>query len=219
MKRIALFVLAPVLTSLALVMSFVSPASADVLNFWGNICWSATTQCMNQAGGIKGNFVQFWAHTKQGEPNNDWNVWRPDPATISWVSCSTGYPFGGKVSTATCNSWGINGDPVEKFAWAPRRTGSGYCIYSGNYDGSDDYNEYTSACSPTNSTAQPYLFVLTRYGFLMSVYATVFQQLQGGNNKRVYLGTCDFAGNSDANGESVCLTYNNGVGWGHANPP
>jgi hypothetical protein len=218
MKRRVAFILVPIMAAMVVLVGTVAPAYADSLYRWGTICHNTTNQCMNQTAGQKGSGVQFWAHTKLGNANNEWNFWQV--AGTPSVNCASGYPWGGTlyVPESLCNSWGYNGNPVLKIAWAPSGTGSGYCIWAGDYDGSDDSPIGTSQCSPSGSPYNTYLYVLTNSGFLVSAYATTFNFLSGGIRKRAYLGTCDYVSNSDGNGEPVCLTYNHGIGWKFLDP-
>jgi hypothetical protein len=166
-------------------------------------------QCINQTNGDKGQFIQFWAHTTQGEPNNDWNIWQVSGHHT--VDCAAGFPFSA-VPSSVCNSWGYNGLNVWKIAWAPNRVGSGYCIWAGGYDDSDYFSVDTTVCSPDHSTVETYLFVEVEHGYLVSADATNYQFL-GGNDRRVYLGTCQYASNRTSDGSPICLTYSNPVGW------
>jgi hypothetical protein len=105
-----------------------------------------------------------------------------------------------------------------KIAFAPNRQGSGYCIDAGGYDRSDASPIATYQCTASGSIDSTQLYVRTKYGFFISAYATA-DQFEGGNQQRVYLGTCSYQNNSDANGKNVCLTYNNGIAWSLLPPP
>ena len=198
-------------TAAASVVIFASTQAqaADDLFRQGDICSVVTGQCINQTNGDAGQFVQFWADDSQGAVNNTWNTWLVAGNNV--VNCNTGFPFY-SVPASTCNAWGMNGALVVKLAWAPNDEGSGYCIYAGDYDGSDYHSVLTSECSPDHSTDTAYLYAVSKLGFVVSAYATNYQFV-GGNDRRVYLGTCSYADNSESSGSPICLTYSNGIAW------
>jgi hypothetical protein len=215
-KVIALFV---PLAAILLVLGYaVAPASADTVAFWGNVC-DGDSQCINQTAGEKGGLLQFWGHTTQGEPNNDWNLWTVQGYPT--VNCSDGYPFGGTlyISSSECESWGINGDPVYKIAWAPKGKGSGYCMYAGAYQGGNNGELDTYSCSPTGSTENAFLYVWAFGGFLISAYGTAYNFLLDGSQQIAYVGTCAYDNNSDADGNDVCLTQTNPLQFHMLSPP
>jgi hypothetical protein len=222
MKRKLLVPLAILVSLLAVTMAAV-PASAqghrifDTKIFWGNICHNTDNQCMNllNGGTYMGNIIQFWGHTKFAEPHSDFNVWE-----VAQVNCATGYPFGGSVSTAQCSSWGYDGRPVVKIAYAPGGSGSGWCLYTGGYTAQGDYPIELQQCQPSNNfqLVQAQLFIWTGSNFLVSAFGTGLQ-FNGGNNTRVWAGSCDFNSGSDADGQDVCSTQTHGYAWNFLSPP
>ena len=182
------------------------PAKADTFFFWGNVCYNGA-HCLNQAQGQRGGQIVFYSHTTAGEPNNDWTLLEEANNT---VDCATGFPFGGFVPQSVCDSWGVNGRHILKLEWTPNMSGTGYCLWQGagpgsNYNGSDTAVSTTS-CPPANSGRNYYLFVYTTSHYLLAAGATAYNFLTGGNQKRAYLGPCDYAGEGAGNGSPVCLT-------------
>jgi len=216
--------------SLALASIAVSgtAAHADSLSFWGNVCHNTTSQCINNTLGRPnpGNLIQFWAHTRGGDPNNEWNVW-----TVGHVNCTgdgtnAGFPFGGLVSTSKCNSWGLDGDAVMTLQWAPNGSANvgryplGLCLDQHSWTANNGFDTAVDfePCDRDNHSVQARQWIRTRFGFFIGALGTVFNNLTGGNGKRVYLGSCDSATN-DANGAPVCMTENFGYAWSFLSPP
>lgn len=215
MRRKIFRLLTPVAVVLAVVFSQLAPAyAADDRVFWGNLC-DNDNQCMNDTQGGKPAAIQFWGHTTYGEPNNDWNVWQVPGYTT--VNCEDGYPFGQLyVTPADCESMGLNGDSVYKIAFAPHGTGSGYCLYSGDFlyqivNGETSSVLDTTTCSPSGSTNNGFLFVQVG-PYLMSVLATIYAyQEENAVNRPVWVTTCP--GDNNADGENVCLSIDTPTPW------
>jgi hypothetical protein len=169
-------VLVPVLILFELVFS--GAANADTLFGNVNMCGdtsSAGVICWNNwdatVGG--GKVVRMYPYGSPGEPNNDWNVW--DEGT---VSAQKNWPFSEPAAYALNAQY--NGKKVYKFAWAPARKGSGWCIDQRSFDNNAlSGPAILEPCQPTSKFPVYQYFVKTSGLALIAVFATETQYNEG----------------------------------------
>jgi hypothetical protein len=185
-----------------MVMSLVTSAgSASASSFYGNANMCTTQRphgkiwyCWNNwQGTLKaGKQVRIFEYGKQGEPNNDWDIW-----VVAKVSAKNNWPW--KTPATQPLDVEYNGEDVYQFRWAPKGKGSGYCLEQ-TWDASINLgNGILGACVPTSKNPTNQYYVHTPGNNLMAVWATAVEY-QEGNALKVAVTT-----NAAANGNYVYL--------------